>query len=113
MLAATVATDPTAPRRASETVRESLRRTLRDAAAPLSALEISGIVGIAQREVGDHLEHLRRTQAHGDERLEVTPARCRTCSFEFETRERLARPSRCPKCKSERLDPPRFRIVAD
>jgi len=105
--------DPSAPRRASETVRESLRRVLRDADVPLTALEISGVVGIAQREVGDHLEHLRRTQANRDERLEIVPARCLKCAFEFETRERLARPSRCPKCKSERIDPPRFRIVAD
>jgi predicted Zn-ribbon and HTH transcriptional regulator len=106
-----MAIDPSAPRRATETVRESLRRVLREADAPLSALEISGLVGIAQREVGEHLEHLRRTQANRDERLEVVAARCLKCSFEFEAREKLGRPSRCPKCKSERIDPPRFRIV--
>jgi predicted Zn-ribbon and HTH transcriptional regulator len=103
---------PIAPRRANETVREALRRELLAAASPLTALELSGLVGVAHRQVDEHLEHLRRTQQHRDEALVVEPARCLACGFEFRARDRLARPSRCPECRSERIDPPRFRIVA-
>lgn len=108
-----MAIDPSAPRRASETVREELRRVLLDSSAPLTALELSGLVGIAQRQVDEHLEHLRRTQQHRAERLVVQAARCLACGFEFRTRERLGRPSRCPECRSERIDPPRFRLAGD
>jgi transcriptional regulator len=102
---------PNAPRRANETVREALRRELLAATASLTALELSGLVGIAHRQVDEHLEHLKRTQAHRDETLLVDAARCLGCGFEFSSRDRLARPSRCPECRSERIDPPRFRIV--
>jgi hypothetical protein len=32
------------------------------------------------------------------------------CGFEFKERERAKRPSRCPRCSSERLTKPRFWI---
>lgn len=106
-----MAIDPSAPRRASETVRESLRHALLAATEPLTALELSGLVGIPHRQVDEHLEHLRRTQSQRRESLEVIAARCLACGFEFSGRARLGRPSRCPECRAERIDPPRFRMV--
>ncbi|MBX7077659.1 MAG: transcriptional regulator [Nannocystaceae bacterium] len=99
------------PRAADQTVRAALLEALRSP-RPLAALELSSIVRISQREVADHLEHLQRSLAGSEERLVVEPARCNACEFEFESRDRLSRPSRCPKCKSERIDPPRFRVTA-
>lgn len=98
-----------APRAADQTVRAALREALLDA-RPLSALELSSMVGIPSKHVGEHLEHLRKSLAGGDERLLVEPARCNGCDYAFEQRDRMTRPSRCPRCKSERIEPPRFRI---
>ena len=44
--------------------------------------------------------------------LEVEPAQCLSCGFTFEERGRFRRPSRCPQCRSERLQPPRFWVRA-
>jgi predicted Zn-ribbon and HTH transcriptional regulator len=92
------------PRAANETVRAALREALRG--HPRTALELSAAVGIPHKQIDDHLEHLRRS---GDA-LVVEPASCLACGFEFRDRSRTSRPSRCPKCKSERIDPPRFSL---
>lgn len=92
-----------------ETVRQSIRDALADGA--LTALEISGAVGIPERDVAGHLASIERGAKHRGERFVVEPARCEGCGFVFKKRERLSTPSRCPACRSERIHPPRFRIV--
>jgi predicted Zn-ribbon and HTH transcriptional regulator len=57
-----------------------------------------------------HLEHLERSLARGELELRVEPPRCQECGFGFKKRERLGRPSRCPRCRSERLDSPLFSV---
>jgi predicted Zn-ribbon and HTH transcriptional regulator len=57
-----------------------------------------------------HLEHVARSLARGDAELKIEPPRCVDCGFAFKKRERTSRASRCPRCKSERLDAPRFWI---
>ncbi len=90
-------------------VRAELRQLLRE--GPLAARELSARVGISEKEVAGHLEHLARSLRQSGERLRVEPARCLVCGFVFEERTRLSRPSKCPECRSERLGPPRFTIV--
>jgi predicted Zn-ribbon and HTH transcriptional regulator len=94
-----------------KTVRLSLAAALRG--ERLSAHALSGRVGIPEKDVAFHLEHLARSLARGRERLVVYPAACEDCGFVFKKRERLAGPSRCPLCKSERITPPAFSIAAD
>jgi predicted Zn-ribbon and HTH transcriptional regulator len=94
---------------ATQTVRQRLAELLR--AEELTAREISQRAGIREREVADHLRHLERTLSQGDERLRTLPPHCIQCGFSFEARQKHSRPSRCPRCKSERLSPPRFRIT--
>jgi hypothetical protein len=94
------------PRAANETVRDALREALRG--RPLTALELSGAVGIPHKQVEGHLEHLQKSAGANGETLVVDPATCLGCGYAFRDRDRLSRPSRCPKCKSERIDPPRF-----
>jgi len=77
----------------------------------LTAREMSVRVGVPEKQVAGHLEHLRRSLKAGGERLRVDPPRCLDCGFSFRKRERLSRPSRCPVCRGERLDPPRFALV--
>jgi len=96
------------PRPADETVREALRQALRE--RPHTALELSGAVGIPHKQVDDHLEHLQRSAEASGETFVIEPARCKACGHEFRDRARLSRPSKCPKCKSERIEAPRFSL---
>jgi len=100
---------PRAPAERGETVRQSIAAALR--AGTLSARDISEVVRIPEREVGEHLAHLERSLAPSGERLEIEPPVCKSCGFAFEPR--VGRPSRCPKCKGERLGTAKYRIVSD
>jgi len=90
-------------------VRAALREALRG--RPLTALELSAAVGIPHKQVDDHLEHLQKSVTAEGEALVMDPATCLGCGYVFRDRTRTSRPSRCPKCKSERIDPPRFSLV--
>jgi transcriptional regulator len=92
------------------TVRDRIRAALEQ--HPLTSLQLSQAVGIPQGEVAGHLEHLARSLPHQGLVLVVEPARCLACGFSFEDRRRLGRPSRCPQCKRERIEPPRFCVRA-
>jgi transcriptional regulator len=91
------------------TLREALRRVLSE--GRFTAHELSGRVGISEKDVAGHLEHLARSVKGSGDRFDVEPARCQDCGFVFRDRTRLTRPSRCPRCKSERLAPARYGIV--
>ena len=92
-------------------MRAALREALR--AGPLTARELSARVGVPEKQVAGHLEHLGRSLKAAGERLRVKPACCLDCGFVFRKRDRLSRPSRCPVCRSEHLDAPRFAIVGE
>jgi hypothetical protein len=100
---------PPNPTPRSATVRESLAAALRQ--EPLTARELSARVGVRERDVAEHLEHLARSLGARGESLRVRPASCVECGYAFRKRERLSRPSACPKCRSTRIDPPAFSIV--
>jgi predicted Zn-ribbon and HTH transcriptional regulator len=91
------------------TIRSEIARALRGAA--LTARELSAAVGIGEKAVADHLEHIRRSLRSGAERLQVEPARCLDCDFVFRKRERLGKPSACPVCRGQHLSPARFSIL--
>lgn len=91
------------------TIREDIRRRLRD--EPLTALDLSARVGISEKDVAGHLEHLGRSVKSSGERLEIEPVRCVACGFTFKDRTKLSKPSRCPQCKGQRLTRARYRIT--
>lgn len=74
------------------------------------ARELSQALGIREKEVYTHLPHIERTVAAQGKTFDITPPRCTSCGFEFKERNRPTRPSRCPRCKGERIESPRFRI---
>jgi len=78
---------------------------------PLSARRIAEIIGMAERQVENHLEHIVKSVAH-DRTLKfmVDPPVCKDCEFIFRDRRRVTRPSRCPHCRSEAISEPRFNI---
>ena len=88
------------------TVREALLRHLRE--GPRTAHELSGLVGIPEKQVADHLVHVSRSLRRTAERLRVEPARCLDCAFVFRKRARLDRPSACPVCRNQHLGSQRF-----
>jgi predicted Zn-ribbon and HTH transcriptional regulator len=94
---------------ASQTARQKIAELLR--AEELSAHEISERAGVQEREVADHLRHLELTLRQTAERLHTSAPCCIQCGFAFTAREKHSRPSRCPRCKSERITRPRFRVA--
>ena len=60
--------------------------------------------------MGDLLDDLKHLSKSLKGRLQVQPARCQSCGFAFTKRSRLSTPSRCPRCRSERIDGPYLRV---
>jgi predicted Zn-ribbon and HTH transcriptional regulator len=97
---------PAQPKERGETARQALRGALRGEL--LTTKELSARTSISEREVSEHLMHLEKSLAREGSALIVEHAACAACGFRFTKRERMARPSRCPRCKSERIHPPRY-----
>ncbi|MCK4621655.1 MAG: transcriptional regulator [Desulfuromonadales bacterium] len=94
------------PAQREDTLRQSMIALLRQ--NPLTAREISEQVGVAEREVYAHLEHIRQSLHRGETSLSVLPAECRGCGFVFTKRDRLKRPGRCPLCRGQSISQPRY-----
>lgn len=72
--------------------------------------QLSAEVHIAEKELPAWLDKLGRSLKREGRRLLVEHARCIACGFEFTSRQRFDRPSRCPECRSERIVAPRLRL---
>jgi predicted Zn-ribbon and HTH transcriptional regulator len=96
------------PREASETLRQEILRHLRE--GPLTARELSTLVHVREQDVIPHLEHLQRSLRRTPERLVLRPAECLACGYQFRRRTRLTRPSACPRCRAQRIEPPIFSL---
>lgn len=99
---------PPEPVERHETVRHLLSAVLRE--HTLSAKEMSVYLRIPEREVYEHLEHIRKSLGKSDYHLLVTPAQCERCGFVFRKRTRLAKPGKCPMCLCNLILPPLFSI---
>lgn len=76
-----------------------------------SAQDLAHRLGISEREVEEHLAHIARSVTRDRQgRFLLEPSTCQDCGFVFRGRTRLTKPSRCPKCRSEAISPPRFGI---
>lgn len=93
--------EPPAPRAATETPRQALRRWLVHG-PPWTTQELSQAIGASEREVRGHLEALSK----GRSTLAILPSRCVACGFE--ARPSFKRPGRCPRCRETRMAEPRF-----
>lgn len=99
---------PAAPPERHETVRHRIIALLEG--GTLSAREISSEARVSEKEVYDHLEHIRKTRRSGESRLVVTPAECGHCGFVFTKRDRVTKPGRCPACRGESIREPLFSL---
>jgi len=87
-----------------KTNRQRIISILTSGKADVTHLSIR--LSLKEKEVLTHLEHVRKS-SHG---FKIEPAKCLCCSFVFEDRTKLSVPSRCPKCRSERVCKPIFYI---
>ena len=101
--------EPAEPAERHETIRQYNIAILRD--FTISAKELSGYLKIPERDVYDHLEHIRKTMNKGGYHLVVNPALCEKCGFVFQKRGRLSRPGKCPICHSSMIVPPLFSVI--
>jgi predicted Zn-ribbon and HTH transcriptional regulator len=96
------------PAEEKETARRRIRALIEE--CPHSAKEISFAVRMPEKDVENHLEHLRKSLHAEGLRLTQVPAECRGCGFVFRKRDRLKSPGRCPVCKGESISDPSFRV---
>lgn len=100
--------EPSIPMEMHDTVRREITAALEQ--GERSARDLSREVGISEKEVYSHLEHIRKSMSAAGRHLAVTPAECRKCGFVFSKRERLKKPGKCPACRGESIHEPLFSI---
>jgi len=95
---------------ATRTPRQRLRVLL--AREPLAFTVLREVLGLSVRRLEEELRHVERSARGRGERLVVEPARCLACDYSFRTRDarHLHAPGRCPRCRSERIADPTFRL---
>jgi transcriptional regulator len=89
------------------TVRKRIAEALEE--ETLDLREISRRFKIKEKEALDHLQHVARSAGPG--KFVMEPPTCSRCGFSFKKRTRINKPGRCPLCRSESVEPPRFRIT--
>lgn len=99
---------PFVPAERHDTIRHEIIDVL--TGQTLSAKDISAHVRISEKEVYEHLEHIRMSMGRGGRELIITPAACKKCGFEFRKRDKLKKPGRCPVCRSEAIEEPLFSV---
>jgi len=92
-----------------QTIRQEIIRLLES--DPMTVREISQAVGIMEKDVVHHLESIDKTVKQRKQKLDVSPFFCKDCGFEFKSRRRLKKPSKCPACRDGRIDPAVYQIL--
>lgn len=90
----------------------TIRRTLLEILShePRSVSSLARELGLRRGHVEEDLRHAIRSARAAGHAILVLPARCRACGFEF-GEDRLAKPGRCPVCRSSRLHEAQIRVV--
>ncbi len=89
------------------TIRQEIKKILEK--GPVTAKEISSILGIKEKEVIYHIPHVSRSLPK-NEKLIIDPPQCRLCGFIFKGRKKISKPSRCPRCYAGSIQPSAFWI---
>lgn len=69
---------------------------------PRSVSSLARQLGLARRDVEEHLRHALRSARAAGHRVVTIPAQCRSCGFTFAA-DRLVKPGKCPACRGTRL----------
>lgn len=89
----------------NRTIRQEMVELLKR--CMMNSLELSKALSVMEKEVFSHLEHIARSKG---KTFIIEPAVCKRCGFVFKRRERFTIPGRCPLCKGESIERPRFGI---
>ena len=82
-------------------IRQEILRILED--DKLTVGNLSMMIGKAEKELYDHLEHLL-----GSKSLVIIPAECLKCGYVFANRKKVKKPGKCPDCKGTYIKKPMF-----
>lgn len=93
-----------------QTIRQQLILALEE--NEMTARDLSKILKIQEKEVFDHLGHIRQTLKNQKKKLLIKPFQCMICDFSFKDRKKLSRPGRCPKCRQGHIEAATYRIVS-
>jgi len=74
-----------------------------------SVYDLAEMFEVKVSTILDDLEHIKRSIS-SHYRIQILPPECNNCGFKFKKRTRLTKPSRCPRCKGERISPPMVRV---
>lgn len=78
---------------------------------PLSLDYIADEIFIDKKTVIEDLSHIAKTlKGKGKFQLVMLPPQCKVCGFVFKGLKKPKYPSKCPKCKKEKIIPPKFTI---
>ena len=97
------------------TRRESIRQLLERSVNGVTPDELRMYVStehqtsLDTRQIIEELDHVHQSLRHKPGELLVRPPSCTECGFD-EFDKLLAVPSRCPACKSEKVEQPAYRI---
>ena len=93
-----------------ETLRQRLVRWLSEAKYDFE--ELRQALEIPVRDLERELRHVERSLRGQGRRLRVEGPECRDCGYGFPGRasRHLHPPGRCPRCKGQRITPPRFAV---
>ena len=73
--------------------------------------ELAHYFSIETKEVAADLRHIKKSVLPKHKLIRIH-AQCNNCGFLFKDREKMKRPSKCPKCNREDITEPRFKITA-
>ena len=93
-----------------DTRREKIIKIL-STSEPISLDELCQELGIFDRRlILEDLHHIALTLKRTGSKLVMSPPTCLKCGFVFMGLKKPKMPSRCPKCKNERITQPLFQI---
>jgi len=99
---------PFIPVARSQTIRQKILSLLEG--NTFSAKDLSVEIGVSEKEIYSHLEHIQRSTGKSRKTFLITPACCKRCNFVFRKRERLKKPGKCPVCRGESIQEPLFSL---
>jgi len=74
-----------------------------------SVYELAKELDVEVNTVVNDLEHIRKSISL-PHKMHIFPPECTNCGFKFKERSKFTKPSRCPRCKGERIIPPMVKI---
>jgi len=78
----------------------------------LGARELSQAVGLPEKQIYDHLEHIAKTARRQGLILKLDPGPiCLACGYDFNNRRRLTPPGRCPICRATHISDAFFHLT--